>query len=271
MSHSLGHPVGYRIGHRGRGRHRPFRPAGILLVILVAMIALGGPEATILALVLGVPLLSVLLTVGGVVTVGLMVRSGHQWRWPQERLVAPEPAVVPVPAPRRAPGAASGPKARWRAARERFDSLRGEYAAYECDPLAVLRLPALADVTVPATARFVDAFAEAQALDSEKPPPAEHLASFERAVDRAWRAWRAARDAAERIRLAGLSPEERSMVARVVKLLTMAESSGHDAERLAAYAKARDELAKLERAGNLHLPRPAAAALDDAARGRLPA
>jgi hypothetical protein len=174
-------------------------------------------------------------------------------------------ATIPAPRP------AGDPTARWRRARERFDTLRGEYGAYECDPLAVLRLPALADVTVPATARFVDAFAEAQALDSEAQPPAEHLAAFERAVDRACRAWRAARDAADRIRLAGLSPEERATVARVTKLLAVAERSGHDAERIAAYAKAREELGKLERSGHLHLPRPAAAALEHAARPGLPA
>jgi hypothetical protein len=188
-------------------------------------------------------------------------------RHTRRRRAAREGAGVAIPAPR----PPSDPSARWRSARKRFDGLRGEYAAYECDPLAVLRLPALADVTVPSTARFVDAFAEAQALDSEAQPPAEHLAAFERAVDRATRSWRAARDAADRIRLAGWSPEERATLARVTKLLTMAERSGHDAERIAAYAKARDELAKLERSGQLHLPRPAAAALDHAARPGLPA
>lgn len=159
----------------------------------------------------------------------------------------------------------------WEAARLRFDALRDEYAAYECDALAVLRLPALADVTVPATARFVHAFAEAQALDTEQQPPADHLRSYVQAVDSACRAWQAARDAAERIRLAGLSPSERSAVQRAVKLLTMAEGTGNDAERQAAYAKARDELARLERAGTVTLPRLARFALDDRARGRLSA
>jgi hypothetical protein len=157
----------------------------------------------------------------------------------------------------------------WRSSRRRFDALRAEYAGYECNPLAVLRLPALADVTVPSTARFVEAFAEAQALHTEQEPPAALAADYQRAVDAAWRAWRAARDAAERIRLAGLSPQERASVQRVIKLLTMAEKSGHDAERQAAYAKARDELAKLERSGLLHLPTPAMAALDEAARSSL--
>jgi hypothetical protein len=38
----------------------------------------------------------------------------------------------------------------WRATRARFAQLRTEYAQFECDPLAVLRLPALTDVTASA-------------------------------------------------------------------------------------------------------------------------
>jgi hypothetical protein len=89
-------------------------------------------------------------------------------------------------------------------------------------------------------------------------------------VERAWRAWHAARDAAERIRLAGIPAPERATVQRAIKLLTMARDSDHDAERIAAYAKARAELAKLDRSGTLRLPPAAAAALDVAARGQLP-
>lgn len=58
---------------------------------------------------------------------------------------------------------------------------------------------------------------------------------------------------------------------RVIKLLTTARDSDHDAERLAAYARARSELAKLDRAGVVHVPLPARAALDEASRGALPA
>jgi hypothetical protein len=57
----------------------------------------------------------------------------------------------------------------------------------------------------------------------------------------------------------------------VIKLLTTARDSDSDPERLAAYARARSELAKLDRAGVIHLPRTAKAALDEAARGELPA
>jgi hypothetical protein len=177
------------------------------------------------------------------------------------------PAVRAVQPAVRAPH----PELVWRAARDRFARVRAEYATYECDPMNVLRLPALADVSVESTARFVDAFAHAQAFESETFPPQRHAAEFVAAVDRAERAWRAACDAAERIRLSGLSATERGAVERTIKLLTTARDSSNDAERLAAYGLARNELAKLEKAGAVHVPRPAQAILDAAARGQLPA
>jgi hypothetical protein len=176
--------------------------------------------------------------------------------------------TVPLPA---RPAAPPRPDLVWARARSRFHVLRSEYAAYECNTMEVLRIPALADVSVASTGRFVDAFAEAQALETDALPPPSHAGAFVTAVDRAERAWRAARDAAERIRLSGLSPAERGTVERVIKLLTTARDSDSDPERLTAYARARAELAKLDRAGVIHLPRTALAALDAAGRGALPA
>jgi len=253
-------------GQSGRSSaYRSFRPGRVLLIALLGAFILDGWEAAFMALAIGFPLLMTVLVITGVVTV---VRLSHaarrRWYWGPPFVV---PASPPVPAPRRVTDA----RADWRAARQRFAALRAEYAAYECDPLAVLQRPALADVTVPATARFVDAFAEAQALDTDELPPAKHMDSYRWAVDRACRAWQAAKDAAERIRLSGLSPEERASVQRVIKLLTVAKDSGNDAERLTAYAKARAELARLERSGRIHLPRPAMASLDASARAGLPA
>jgi hypothetical protein len=169
------------------------------------------------------------------------------------------------------PDPASWWPGRWEQAVQRYRATAQAYAEFECDLQALLRLPALADVEQPATARFVDAFAEAQALETDALPPDPHRAHFVAAVDRAERAWRAARDAAERIRLSGLTPAERGTVERVIKLLTTARDSDSDPERLAAYARARAELAKLDRTGVIHLPRTAQAALDAAGRGSLPA
>ncbi|WP_132975687.1 DUF2786 domain-containing protein [Pseudonocardia dioxanivorans] len=189
--------------------------------------------------------------------------TGHRRR----RMAAAQvPRVAARPVPPRAPQPPP-----WQVAKKRFDALRTHYAAYECDPMAVLRLPALCDVTVPSTARFVDAFAEAQALETDAPPPPEHARSFIAAVERADRAWRAAIDAAERIRLSNLTPEERGSVERIIKLLTTARDSDSEAERLAAYAKARSELSRLDRAGVIHLPKTAVAALDAESRGQLSA
>ncbi|GAA4551856.1 hypothetical protein [Pseudonocardia xishanensis] len=183
-------------------------------------------------------------------------RSGRR------RVIAPPPAPVAAPPP---------PPA-WNAARERFDRLREEYTAYECDAMAVLRLPALADVSVPSTGRFVEAFAEAQALDTDtRPADRAHAQAFVAAVDRAVRAWEAARDAAERIRHSTLTQPERTAVERAIKLLTTARDSDNDAERHAAYALARSELAKLEKAGVVHLPRQATIALENDGRGHLSA
>lgn len=224
---------------------RSFAGAPIFVVVMLALPAL----VPILAETRGVAVAPLLVLM-------LIVTAAARRR---RALVAPA-----------APAAVAVPDTGWRGARTRFDALRSAYAAYECDPREVLRLPALADVTVPSTARFVDAYAEAQALDTDVRPGAEHAAAFVTAVGHAERAWQAARDAAERIRLSALSPAERASVDRIVKLLTTARESDSEPERLAAYARARSELEKLDRAGTVHLPRAAAAALEAASRRELP-
>ena len=256
--------------HRARhirrmARRRAHRPpvAFVLVVLLIASAVAGSAAAAIGALIALIVVAAAIagpaLIVGG--TAVALTRRGRRRR-------AVAAGTAPLPA---RPAAPPRPEAVWAKARERFTAVRAEYAAFECDPMEVLRRPALADVSVASTARFVDAFAEAQALETESFPPAEHAKSFVSAVDRAERAWHAAAEAAERIRLSGLSPAERGTVERVIKLLTTARDSDNDPERLAAYARARSELAKLDRAGVLHVPSPAQAALDHAARGQLPA
>lgn len=239
----------------GRHPHGARARLFLLLVLLVGLLGVAFARA-----ILALPY------VGGVVVVvgwcawlcsavHVLQRSGHRRRgepYPDRLVRDPERRSVD-----------------WRATRARFAHLRTEYAQFECDPLAVLRLPALTDVTVASTGRFIDAFAEAQALDTDTEPPGTHGARFASAVDQAWRCWHAARDAAERIRLSAIPADERIIVRRAIKLLTMARESNHDAERVAAYAKARLELAKLERSGTLTLPPAAAAALSAAIRGQL--
>jgi hypothetical protein len=250
MRHAIHHPP----ARRGRPRRRSpaVRVAAPVVLVVGGLMAVAAIASFVLmlALMVGVPMV---LGAAAFVAVRHARRAARHGRL--QGLHGGPHGPVPVAPPRREPD--------WSRARRRFEALRAEYAAHECDPMTVLRLPALSDVAVPSTGRFVEAFAEAQALETEERPPDAHAASFVAAVDRAERAWRAAVDAAERIRLSGLSPAERGTVERVIKLLTTARDSD--------YSRARSELARLDRAGVVHLPRPAAAALDAAARGELPA
>ena len=158
---------------------------------------------------------------------------------------------------------------RWEAAVERHRATAQAFAEFECDLGALLRLPALADVNEPATARFVDAFAEANALRTEQFPGPEYAQRFVTAVERAEQGWDAAVEAAGRKRDARFDPEERRMIAQVETLLGVAASSPFESERRTAYRKAQRRLADLERRTGWRLPRTAAAALEQRARGVL--
>jgi hypothetical protein len=89
-------------------------------------------------------------------------------------------------------------RARWLVARDRFAALASEYASVESDPREVAARPALVDVRVPETGRFVEALADAHALatDTEPADPA-HRDRFVAAVERASATWGEACRAAE--------------------------------------------------------------------------
>jgi hypothetical protein len=246
--------VALRVAHRS--------PALLVLSGLVAVVAVAASLAVMI--VLSVVLLRFTAPFVPLALVLFVTSRHHRRRRTSRRSAGTAPVPARPPAPPR-------PDLAWGRARARFGTVKSEYAAHECDPMSVLRLPALSDVSVPSTARFVEAFAEAQALETDAFPAGGHAAAFVAAVERSERAWRAARDAAERMRLSHLSTGERGTVERVVKLLTTARDSDSEPERLAAYSRARAELAKLDRAGVVHMPRTAQAALDAAARGQLPA
>lgn len=263
---------GGHFGYRARPPFPPYRHRRVArrrvprVVLPVLFVAVGVVGVTLLMSALAM-LFTLALVAGTIAVPVLIVRSVRRSVRGNRGQQLARSGWPPGPAPMLA-----APD-QWRQAKSRFAVLRTEYAAYECDALAVLRLPALADVTVPSTARFVEAFAEAQALDTDgpTPPPVPHRDRFVAVVDQACRAWQAAREAAERIRLSNLPAEERATVERVVRLLTIARDTDNDAERLVAYGKARSELAKLERAGHVRIPAPAQAMLDNAYRGQLPA
>jgi hypothetical protein len=160
---------------------------------------------------------------------------------------------------------------KWNAAVDRHAATARAYAAFECDPTAVLHRPALADVTEPATGRFIDAFAEATALATTEYPGQEAGQRFVAAAEKAERAWTAAVETADRVRAARFAPGERAVVDQVLALLDLARSSPHDAERRTAYGRARRRLADLERRTGWALPRPAGELLATRARGMLAA
>jgi hypothetical protein len=247
------HPRSYHYRHRPpvyMGRYPAALP---LLFVLLAVSGVAGMGVLLALVVIGAGVVGPIALTGAVLVRNrrtAALRDAAAQRRPARRVPAPP---------------------RWQDAQNRFATLRTEYAGFECDPVQVLTLPALADVSVPSTERFVEAFSEAQALDTDTEPSANHSAAYVAAVDRACRAWTAAKDAAERIRLSRLDAAERACVQRVIKLLAMAQDTDNDAERLTAYGRARSELLKLERAGTVLLPHPAHAALDAACRGELPA
>ena len=76
-------------------------------------------------------------------------------------------------------------RARWDDAVLRHRATAQAFAEVECDLSALLRLPALADVEQPATARFVDAFAEANALRTDEFPGPDYARRFVEAVEHA--------------------------------------------------------------------------------------
>lgn len=164
-----------------------------------------------------------------------------------------------------------GARRRWDAAVRRHGTVASAFARYECDPVAVLANPALADVRRPATARFVDAFAEAGALLTDRYPGAEAAGKLADAVEREERAWAAAVQAAERSGDAHFTAEERDVLEQARHLLDLATSSPFEEERHTALRTALRRLADLERRTGWRFPTPAARAVEHRARGILAA
>jgi hypothetical protein len=162
-------------------------------------------------------------------------------------------------------------RAQWSAAVTRHNAVAEAFARFECDAQAVLATPGLADVRQPPTARFVDAFAEAGALATERYPASEFAGRFIEAVEREERAWAAAVAAAERSRDARFTPDERTVLEQARRLLEVVGSSPFEQERHTALRKALRKLRDLERSTGWRLPAPAALALEERARGMLAA
>jgi hypothetical protein len=157
----------------------------------------------------------------------------------------------------------------WDDAVRRHTELAVEYARFECDAGAVLALPALADVRQAPTARFVDTFAEACALLTERFPGTAFAQRFAAAVEHEERAWTAAMASAERLRDSRFDPDDQVLLDQVRTLLEVAEASPFEPERRTALRTALRRLRQLERRSGWHLPRPAVLAVEERARGML--
>jgi len=166
------------------------------------------------------------------------------------------------------------PRERWQRARDRYATMAAEYGDYESDPLRVLRTPALADPEVPSTGQFIDAFHEAMALHTDEFPGEEMARKFADATETAAKAWTAAREAAEKLRASRFTAEERALIAQGIKLLELAQGGATPAEAEAAYAAARQVLAKLERSAGTRLdwrvPKRARQAIERDGKSHLP-
>ena len=123
-----------------------------------------------------------------------------------------------VRGPRAERGGSTGAR-QWQHAVERHQAVAEAYARFECDAKAVLATPGLADVRQPPTARFIDAFAEAVALATERYPARAFARRFIEAVEREEQAWAAAVGAAERSRDARFTPAERDLLEQTRHLL----------------------------------------------------
>jgi hypothetical protein len=161
-----------------------------LLLVLVPVVLLGalvGGAGLGAALLAAVTDLVAAVIAAGVATV-LLARRGVR----RVRTV-----VLGHPDGRTGRLAAHG-AARWAVARDRFAALQREYAGVESDPREVAARPALVDVTVPATGRFVEALGEAHdLLTPTEPLDPRHRDRFVSAVDRAVAAWGEARRTAD--------------------------------------------------------------------------
>ena len=156
------------------------------VIFLAVWVAAGDLEGIGVALLAGVADL-VLAAIAAITATVLAVRRG----------VTRVRTVVHGHPQGRAGRMAEHDAARWHLARRRFGELQAEYAAFEASRAAVAARPALADVTVPATARFVQALGDAEFLATDTEPAPPRRAEFTAAVDRASAAWEDAQRVAE--------------------------------------------------------------------------
>lgn len=163
-------------------------------------------------------------------------------------------AGSPPPAPAAAPSSAEPEHLLWRRATERHDAVLLAYSPYEVDPSLLMEYPAMTDVTVPATATFIEALSDASALRSEQAPPASLSRAYRDAVSALEVAWSSAERHARNVGLSLLQPEDQKRLRQARKLLAHAESSTTDAERATYFQQVKTLMDDLARSGAIVEP-----------------
>jgi hypothetical protein len=126
---------------------------------------------------------------------------------------------------------------RWHGTVRSHAATAQQFAAYECSPAAVAQRPDLADVTRPATALFIDAFAEANALATKHYPGTEHAEQFIQAAQRAQRAWQTAVDTARHSGLSRSTADQRVLLNQTLAPLAVPQDDPHEGGRRNAHQR----------------------------------
>lgn len=124
------------------------------------------------------------------------------------------------------------------AARAVYDDVASRYAEYLADPYAIFIRPLLDDLGDPRTAAFIDAFAEAGALNTETCPDSKNrVQAFADAARTALAAWKDADGHARAIGLGVRTDADKRTVRRIRSALDLAlDDSAAAGEREAAMA-----------------------------------
>jgi len=169
-------------------------------------------------------------------------KRAHQAARPAPRTDPPAAALRTAP---RKPPLSLGKQ--WARADRRYKKLCEEYAAFECDPYELIRLPVLADVSFETTAAFIEAFHKARQLATEAQPPDEYIPAFVAAVDKAVAAWQGARAYAEHVHASQFTAEQRTLLRRIQSALTLADNASGEHEQRAALSRAGLLMRQLEK------------------------
>lgn len=188
------------------------------------------------------PLLASILVAVAIALVLLILLGGDRFQQSQPTFGLPS---TPDPA-----------RQRWHGAVRSHAATAEQFAAYECTPAAVAQHPDLADVTRPATALFIDAFAEANALATEHYPGEKHAEQFIQATQRAQRAWQAAMDTVCHSGLFRSTADERALLNETLALLVRPQGLPHEGERSNAHQRTRYRLVAPEQHIDSTLTRP---------------